>query len=97
MAIRTFADQLTADVAAGLNTKHSRKLPQRVWSAAQRRLDALNAARSLNDLKGESFKLHELSRDRLGYYAIKVNDQYRIVFRFVDGDAFDAEVTDYHP
>ena len=93
MAIRTFGDQTTADAAAGRNTKHSRLLPQRVWKVAQRKLDILNAAHSTHDiaaLPGNRFE--DLKHTRPGFYSVRINDQYRIFFRFQNGDAYDVEI-----
>ncbi|MCA1755153.1 MAG: type II toxin-antitoxin system RelE/ParE family toxin [Spirochaeta sp.] len=54
-------------------------------------------ASRLEDLKTPpGNKLHQLERDREGQHAIRINDQWRICFRFEDGDAFDVEITDYH-
>jgi proteic killer suppression protein len=51
----------------------------------------------LDDLKvPPSNRFHELERDRKGQFSISVNDQWRICFRFIDGDAYDVELTDYH-
>lgn len=97
MPIKSFANSMTADVAAGLNTKSSRLLPQRVWKVAQRKLDSLQAAKSTQDLSAlPGNRFEELKHTRPGFYSIRVNDQYRIIFRFVNGDAFDVEITDDH-
>ncbi len=64
---------------------------------AQRALLALDAATNLEDLRAsKSFGLHKLSGDRKGQWAIRINDQYRVCFRFEEGDALDVEITDYH-
>lgn len=64
---------------------------------ALRRLEYVDLATGLEDLKvPPSNRLHVLERDRKGQFSIAVNDQWRICFRFVDGDAFDVELTDYH-
>ncbi len=64
---------------------------------ARRRLSTLNAARKLDDLSRlRSVGLHKLSGDRAGFWAISVNGPWRIVFRFDSGDAFEAEIVDYH-
>jgi toxin HigB-1 len=64
---------------------------------AERRLTELNAARSLSDFSPlASMGLHKLTGDLKGFWAIKVNGPWRIVFRFEDGDAFDVEIVDYH-
>jgi len=62
-----------------------------------RRLEYLDLATGLEDLKVPlSNRLHELERERKGQFSISVNDPWRICFRFVDGDAYDVEITDYH-
>jgi proteic killer suppression protein len=57
----------------------------------------LNAATSLSDLRTPpSNRLEALKHDRKGQWSIRINDQWRICFRFADGDAFDVEIVDYH-
>ena len=64
---------------------------------ANRRLSALNSADRLEDLSRlASVGLHKLSGDRKGFWAIKVNGPWRIVFRFDQGHAFEVEIVDYH-
>jgi toxin HigB-1 len=64
---------------------------------ARRRLSALNVARKLDDLSRlRSVGLHKLSGDRSGFWAMRVNGPWRIVFRFDDGDALEVEIVDYH-
>ena len=61
------------------------------------RLEYLDLATSLIDLKvPPSNRLHKLERNRAGQYSISINDQWRVCFRFEDGDAYDVEITDYH-
>ena len=68
-----------------------------MWERALRRLEYLDLATSVTDLKVlPSNRLHKLERDRAGQYSISVNDQWRVCFRFEDGDAYDVEITDYH-
>jgi proteic killer suppression protein len=96
MPIKTFANQMTADVAAGLNTKHARLLPQRVWTAARRKLDIINAASATRDiaaLPGNRFE--DLKHTKPGFFSIRINDQYRIFFRFEGGNAYDVEIEGY--
>lgn len=96
MPIKSFANQTTADVANGLNTRHARQLPQRVWKAAQRRLDALQGAATTQDLSANpGNRFEDLKHTRPGFYSIRINDQYRIFFRFVNGDAYDVEIEGY--
>ncbi len=60
-------------------------------------MEYIDLATDLDDLKvPPSNRLHELGKDRKGQYSISVNDQWRICFGFIDGDAFDVEITDYH-
>lgn len=62
-----------------------------------RKLDYLNAAKRLEDLRGPPGNRLEAWRGRYeGKYSIRINDQYRIVFRFVESDAYEVEITDYH-
>lgn len=93
MAIRTFGDQMTADVAAGLNTKHSRRLPQRVWGQAKRRLDLIANAKSTLDIAAfPGTRVKEMTQTKPGYYSVWINDQYRLFFQFVNGDAYDVYI-----
>ena len=64
---------------------------------AQRKLAQLNAAATLDFLRvPPGNRLEALRRDRQGSYSIRINGQWRLCFRFVDGDAYDAEIVDYH-
>jgi proteic killer suppression protein len=93
--IRSFG--ATADVYHGRNTKAARGLSQQLWSVIRRKLDYVNAALFLNALREPAGnRLEELKGKRAGSYSIRVNDQYRITFRFEQGDAFDVRCEDYH-
>lgn len=92
--IKTFADRHTKEL---YETGKSKRLSPVIWKRAVRRLEYLDLATGLEDLKVPlSNRLHELERERKGQFSISVNDQWRICFRFVDGDAYDVEITDYH-
>lgn len=92
--IKTFADRHTRELYA---TGTSKRYPPEIASRARRRLEYVDLATCLDDLKvPPSNRVHRLERDRKGQYSIAVNDQWRICFRFVDGDAYDVEMTDYH-
>lgn len=92
--IKSFADRDTETLYV---TGSSRRLPPEITKRAVRKLEQLNAADNLADLKvPPSNRLHELARDRKGQYSISINDQWRICFRFEDSDAFDVEICDYH-
>ena len=72
-------------------------IPFRNLGKGPRRLEFADLATCLEDLKvPPSNRLHKLLKDRAGQYSISVNDQWRICFRFLDGDAYDVEMTDYH-
>jgi proteic killer suppression protein len=78
-------------------TGKSKRLPPAIWKRALRKLEYLDVVTGLEDLKvPPSNRLHALEREREGQFSISVNDQWRICFRFVDGDAYDVELTDYH-
>lgn len=102
MAIKTFSDQSTSDVFHGLNTKFSRRIPQRVWTAAKRRLELLHSATTLADLSAPGFRLEPLKYTLPGFYSVRVNDQYRILFQWQiqadgsRGDAYQVQLADYH-
>ena len=98
MAIRSYGDNGTWDIAKSVNSREARAiLPVHLHQAAKRRLAFLAAVESLEDLRArKGLGLHALKRDRAGYYAIKINDQYRICFRWLGKDADDVEITDYH-
>jgi proteic killer suppression protein len=92
--IKTFADKRTADLFANGT---ARWLPPDVVARAVRKLDYIHSATSLDDLRvPPGNRLHALKGDRQGQHAIAVNDQWRICFRFAEGDAYDVEICDYH-
>ena len=75
----------------------SKKLPASILPRALRKLDMINSAYRVEDLRVlPSNRLHALKGDRVGQYAISINNQWRICFRFVGEDAFDVEICDYH-
>ncbi|SOB77408.1 proteic killer suppression protein [Marinobacter sp. LV10R510-11A] len=92
--IKTFSDKRTQEL---YSKGRSKKFPPDVASRAARKLEYVHLAEQLEDLKvPPGNRLHPLSGDRQGQYAISINDQWRICFRFEDGDAYDVEVCDYH-
>ena len=95
--IVTFLSEATRDIYDGMESKQARKVPHTVWNVAQRKLDMLNAAHSLNDLRSPpANRLEALKGRSKGKYSIRVNDQYRLVFEFRDGNAYEVEIVDYH-
>lgn len=70
---------------------------QTVEDVARRKLNMINAATKLDDLKvPRGNKLHKLDADREGQHSISINDQYRVCFEWREGNAYDVEITDYH-
>ena len=92
--IRGFGDKNTERLFLRERVKHfSRKLQR----AALRKLALLDAAESLDDLAvPPGNRLEKLAGDREGQHSIRINDQWRICFRWSEGDAYDVEITDYH-
>jgi proteic killer suppression protein len=78
-------------------TGTAKRLPADVAKRASRKLEYVDLATRLEDLKvPPGNRLHALAGNRKGQHSISVNDQWRIGFRFVDGDAYDVEFCDYH-
>jgi proteic killer suppression protein len=95
--IINFADKATEDLHNGYDTKAARRIPQSIWKAARLRLDAMDGAKKLQDLRfPPGNRLESLNGDLSGYHSIRINDQFRIIFRWVKGDIHDVEITDYH-
>ncbi len=92
--IRTFAD---AQTERFFTTGRSKHFPPNVLRRAGKRLTQLDAAVTLDDLRmPPSNRLETLSGDRAGQWSIRINDQWRVCFRFENGEACDVEITDYH-
>lgn len=98
MVIRGFHDQATEDLFDGRNTKAARKtLPRTLWRVAARKLDALDQAEILDDLRvPPGNRLEGLRGGRRAQHSIRINDQYRICFQWTESGPVDVEVVDYH-
>lgn len=96
--IESFADRATEDVYDGVDSRGARRAcPSRIWAVARRKLDMLAAAESLNDLRRPpANRLERLRGDRAGQHSIRINEQYRICFRWTVNGAADVEIVDYH-
>jgi proteic killer suppression protein len=95
--IINFADQITEDIYNGLDTKQARRFPSITWKLAFRKLDILNAAHELKDLRIPPANHLEALKGKLtGLHSIRINDQFRIVFKWIDGNAKDVQIIDYH-
>jgi proteic killer suppression protein len=96
--IVSIKDKLTQDIFDGTNSKEARKFPSNLHKNAKRKLDSINAAAVLNDLRiPPANRLHALSGDLEGFHSISINDQWRTVFKWTDGQgAREVEIRDYH-
>ena len=92
--IRSFADAETAGIWSG---RRSRRLPVQIQPSALRKLRMLNQARGLPDLRiPPGNRLEPLRGNRQGQHSIRINQQWRICFRWHQGAAYDVEIVDYH-
>ena len=96
--IRSFGDAATEDIFYGRQTKAARRrCPVNLWRAATRKLEYLDSAVSLDDLRSPPRnRLERLKGDRQGQWSIRINDQYRICFRWSDAGPESVEIVDYH-
>jgi proteic killer suppression protein len=92
--IKTFADKRTQEIYA---TGKAKRFAPDLAKRARRRLEYVDLAVRIEDLQQPpSNRLHALGGDRNGQFSISINEQWRICFRFEDGDAYDVEICDYH-
>lgn len=92
--ISSFKDKEAERIWRG---EFSKRLPHEIQEVARRKLRMLNAARILLDLRvPPSNRLEVLKGNRAGQFSIRINDQWRICFRFATGQASDVEIVDYH-
>lgn len=96
--IEGFKDAETEAIFNGQSTKDAlRRCPYELWSVARRKLDMLDAASSLNDLRiPPNNRLEALTGDRKGQHSIRINQQYRICFLWTELGPADVEIVDYH-
>ena len=95
--IRSFKDKGTADVYDGVDSVRARRvLPSHLHAGAGEKLDWLNAASSLQALNLPGLRLEPLKGDRKGQHSVRINDQFRICFRWTPQGPEDVEITDYH-
>jgi proteic killer suppression protein len=96
--IRSFANSGTEDVFNGRTSKSARQLcPQQLWKIAVRKLDQLDSVQALEELRiPPGNRLEQLKGNRAGQYSIRINDQYRIWFSWIDNEPHEVEIVDYH-
>jgi proteic killer suppression protein len=92
--IQSFKDKRTKRIFRG---EHERRFSTEIARRARMRLQRVDAAATVNDLRvPPSHRLEKLTGDRAGQWSIRINNQYRVCFEFRGGDAYDVEITDYH-
>lgn len=92
--IRSFADKETAKIWAGTL---SRSVPMSIQRVARRKLRMLHNAATLDDMRvPPANHLEALKGDLKGHHSVRINDQWRLCFRWSDGDAYDVRIVDYH-
>jgi proteic killer suppression protein len=92
--IKTFNNDETQKI---YQRHRSRKLPSDIQQVALRKLRMINNAVTINDLRAPpANRLEKLSGNRAGQWSIRINDQWRVCFRWEDNNAYDVEIADYH-
>ena len=96
--IRNFKDRATEDIFNGIGTKAARRAcPKNLWGIAARKLDQLDSVSSVDELRvPPGNRLEVLSGNRKGQFSIRINDQFRICFKWIETGPVDVEITDYH-
>lgn len=95
--IISFGNEATEDIFNGRNSKAARTIPSVIWNVAVRKLDMINAAHDLKDLRvPPANRLERLSGKLQGFHSIRVNDRYRIIFTWIENGAKDVTILDYH-
>jgi toxin HigB-1 len=95
--IKNFKSKTAQDIFDGINSKNARKLPLEIQDKARRLFDQINATISINTLrKPPSNRLEKLSGDLKTFWSLRINDQWRIIFRWEENNALDVDIIDYH-
>lgn len=95
--ITSFGDQATEDLFHGRSSARTRRFPSDVRRAAIRKFDMLNAAHQIDDLRSPpGNRLEALAGDLRGFHSIRVNQQWRVIFRWQGSDAEAVSLVDYH-
>ncbi|MCZ7669529.1 MAG: type II toxin-antitoxin system RelE/ParE family toxin [Chloroflexi bacterium] len=95
--IVSFADEATADLYHGRRPSRVRRFPHDILHGALVRLDVINTAQNLMDLSSPpGNRLEALHDDWTGFHSIRINRQWRIVFRWENGNAYEVQIIDYH-
>ena len=93
--IQSFKSKAAEDIYHGWSSREALKIPSSLWKASGRKMDMLNAARLITDLKvPPGNRLEALKGNLKGKWSIRINDQFRLVFVFKDGNTCDVEIAD---
>ena len=91
---KSFGDKETEKVWSGV---YSKKLPSEIQQIARRKLRMINNAQDINDLRvPPGNRLEKLKGDLSGFYSIRINNQWRIIFKWIGSDAYEVQIIDYH-
>jgi len=92
--IKTFGEKETEKIWNGIRSK---KLPNEIQDLARRKLRMLNNTQDINDLRiPPANRLEKLKGNLEDYYSIRINNQWRIIFQWLNNDAYDVKIVDYH-
>lgn len=95
--IVSFGDKATEDLFHDRRTRRVRKYPPKIVRSALQQLDMINSSRDVRDLRSPpGNRLERLKGDLEGYYSVRINDQWRLVFRWEAADAHEVRIVDYH-
>lgn len=95
--IVSFGNRATSDLFHGISSGRTRRLPTQIKESAYYKLDVVNAAQSLDDLRSPpGNRLEALKGDLSSFHSIRINNQWRIAFRWQDSNAHDVQIIDYH-
>ncbi len=96
--IRSFKNRATEDIFNGVTSKPAmRACPKKLWKIATRKLDQLDSVSTLKELSvPRGNMLEPLAGNRQGQHSVRINEQYRICFKWIDNAPGDVEITDYH-
>jgi proteic killer suppression protein len=92
--IKNFGDKETEKIWSGVRSK---KLPNEIQNIARRKLRMINNAQNINDLRiPPANHLEKLAGNLADFYSIRINKQWRVIFNWINNDAFDVQIVDYH-
>ena len=95
--IISFGNQGTADLFNGIESREAKKIPSEITKTALKKLDMLNAAEQLDELKvPPGNRLEALKGNLKGYYSIRLNNRWRIIFQWDNGKVSQVQIIDYH-